>query len=48
MLSVDDRISYMAQEPFLLEDTVQHNILFGQTLVPDRFSAVWEAVCLEE
>lgn len=42
----DAKISYAAQTPFILSDTVRENILFGSPFDRDRYEKVLDACCL--
>lgn len=40
-------ISYVSQQPWLLNDTIRENILFGESFRPKRYDFVLEACALK-
>ena len=45
--SNDCTVAYAAQKPWLLNDTVKNNILFGQPLERERYEAILEACAMK-
>lgn len=42
------QISYSAQDPWIVQDTVRENILFGQTHISTRYTEVLQVCGLNE
>ena len=45
--SNDCTVAYAAQKPWLLNDTVKNNILFGQPFIHERYEAILEACAMK-
>eukprot|EP00850_Spirogloea_muscicola_P011143 SM000068S20575 [mRNA] locus=s68:197067:208001:- [translate_table: standard] len=44
---VENHIAYVPQQPWILNDTIQNNILFGSVHKPERYAAVTAACALD-
>uniref|UniRef100_A0A8C4SRQ5 ATP-binding cassette sub-family C member 5 n=1 Tax=Erpetoichthys calabaricus TaxID=27687 RepID=A0A8C4SRQ5_ERPCA len=45
-LAVNEGISYAAQQPWILNESLKENILFGEDFHEDRYNAVLDGCCL--
>ncbi|XP_039621914.1 multidrug resistance-associated protein 5-like isoform X3 [Polypterus senegalus] len=45
-LAVNERVSYVAQQPWILNETLKDNILFGEDFNEERYNAVLASCCL--
>ena len=43
----DVTVAYAAQKPWLLNNTVKNNILFGQPFIRERYESILEACALK-
>ncbi|KAL4509416.1 hypothetical protein ABPG72_018347 [Tetrahymena utriculariae] len=48
MVEINGSISLCSQDPWIIQDTVQENILFGQSYDSQRYQQVLRASCLQE
>jgi ABC-type transport system involved in cytochrome bd biosynthesis fused ATPase/permease subunit len=46
-ITINGKIAYVAQKPFIISATVKENILFGAPFNPEKYAAVLHFACLK-